>query len=82
MGTKANPGKYDCYDKAGPDEPLFVLRANDPMAPMVVKFWIYLSQEKYKNSEGWSEKLVEAEKCVNDMVAWKSRKNWENFGVD
>ena len=25
MGTKNNPGKFDCYANAKPDEPLFVL---------------------------------------------------------
>lgn len=29
MGTKNNPGKYDCYAKLEPDEPHFVLRGKD-----------------------------------------------------
>ena len=32
MGTKRNPATYDCYDKAEPDEPLFVLLARDAAA--------------------------------------------------
>lgn len=36
MGTKNNPGKFDCYDAALPDEPMFVLLARDP----VVREWV------------------------------------------
>lgn len=39
MGTKANPGKFDCYAKAADDEPLFVLRAKDPTAKHLVCVW-------------------------------------------
>lgn len=30
MGTKDNPGKFNCYEKALPDEPMFTLLARDP----------------------------------------------------
>jgi hypothetical protein len=39
MGTKRNPGQYDCYAKAEPDEPMFVLLARDPTAPQLVRDW-------------------------------------------
>ena len=39
MGTKANPGKFDCHNKAADDEPLFTLRAKDPIAPQLVLIW-------------------------------------------
>lgn len=29
MGTKNNPGAFDCYANAEPDEPMFVLLARD-----------------------------------------------------
>ena len=35
MGTKNNPGKYDCYEKAGPDEPIFTLRAKLNRYPLL-----------------------------------------------
>jgi hypothetical protein len=28
-----------CYDKADPDEPLFVIRASDPCAASVIRTW-------------------------------------------
>jgi len=42
MGTKANPGKYDCYANAAADEPLFVLRAKDEIADRLVEIWVAL----------------------------------------
>lgn len=44
MGTKNNPGKYDCYAKAEPDEPLFTLRGKDVSAP-ISPFLNYLVKE-------------------------------------
>lgn len=39
MGTKEEPGEYDCYAKLAPDEPHFTLRAKDPAAPYLVRMW-------------------------------------------
>ena len=39
MGTKNNPGEYDCYENAEPDEPMFVLLARDSIAAEVVRIW-------------------------------------------
>ena len=39
MGTKNNPGEYDGYTKAEPDEPMFVLLARDPLAADQVRDW-------------------------------------------
>lgn len=39
MATKNNPGTYDCYDKADPDEPMFILLGRDKCAPDLVDEW-------------------------------------------
>lgn len=39
MGTKNNPGKFDCYEKALPDEPVFVVLARDPEFARLVRNW-------------------------------------------
>lgn len=39
MGSKTNPGKFDCYAAALPDEPMFVLLGRDPLAPFLVSIW-------------------------------------------
>lgn len=40
MGTKSNPGEFDCYAKAADDEPIFTLRSKDPLAPIFIRMWI------------------------------------------
>ena len=44
MATKQNPGEYDCYAHAAPDEPLFTLVAKDPLAPILVRIWVLLRE--------------------------------------
>jgi hypothetical protein len=39
MGTKENPGQYDAYKKADPDEQMFTLIGRDRMAPSLVDLW-------------------------------------------
>jgi hypothetical protein len=39
MGTKDNPGKFDCYHNALPDEPMFILLGRDPWAPDLIELW-------------------------------------------
>lgn len=39
MGTKNNPGKFDCYANADPDEPMFVLLGRDRLAAHLVSIW-------------------------------------------
>lgn len=42
MGTKNNPDKFDCYAKAEPDEPLFVLLGRDYLAGHLVAIWAHM----------------------------------------
>lgn len=55
MGTKNNPGKFDCYANAEPDEPMFVLLGRDKHAPLLVKLWADLramdGEDIYKVTE-------------------------------
>ena len=82
MGTKANPGKFDCYAKAADDEPIFVLRASDPRAPDAVRHWAdhYIIQKQIANSVGngpepltnsQQEKYAEALACADAMEEWR-----------
>jgi hypothetical protein len=51
MGTKNNPGKYDCYAKAAPDEPIFTMRGKDVSAPYFVEMWTYVRQGKFRDAQ-------------------------------
>ena len=46
MGTKSEPGNFDCYANAEDDEPMFVLLGRDPDAPEAVRGWIRLRAER------------------------------------
>lgn len=39
MGTKLNPGAFDCYAKLEPNEPYFVIMGRDPMGQQLVTMW-------------------------------------------
>jgi hypothetical protein len=63
MGTKNNPGQFDCYANAGPDEPMFVLLGRDKHAPTLVRLWAIL-----RTGEGEDEtKVAEAFACAKAM---------------
>ncbi len=40
MGTKINPGEFDCYANAEADEPMFVLLARDITSKYFVRAWV------------------------------------------
>lgn len=77
MGTKKDPGRHDCYDRAYPDEPLFVLRAKDYSAPDLVRHWAHIRMEKAADIVNESErshevdKIVEALRCARQMERWR-----------
>lgn len=76
MGTKSNPGDFDCYAKALPDEPMFILLARDPMAPIVVREWAADREAKVRigtHPVSDFKKAVMARICAANMVAWRAK---------
>ncbi len=75
MGTKNNPGAFDCYANAEPDEPMFVLLGRDIHAPEVVRFWVEL-----RLLEGESaEKTGEALDCAEAMERYRAKREEERY---
>lgn len=74
MGTKLNPGKFDAYDKALPDEPMFTLLARDPGAPGAIHEWMRLRDRVIPLP---NEKINEASACMEAMKDWRTPKNLE-----
>lgn len=66
VGTKVEPGAFDCYATAKPDEPLFTLLARDPLAPLVVRLWA----EARRYMRGNGPKVEEAIDCAKAMSKW------------
>lgn len=69
MGTKSEPGAFDCYEKAEDDEPMFILLARDPSAPMLVRLWAQIETLHIGNPD----KIAEAYNGAFAMVAWRKR---------
>lgn len=68
-----------CLTNAGDDEPVFVLRANDELAPMVVLEWA-ISYAKLKQAAGEftparQAKYDEAVRLSVEMRKWKERQS-------
>jgi hypothetical protein len=66
MGTKNNPARYDCYSNADPDEPMFILLARDPLAPVLVELWVTLRDAADPDAAMGAEALD----CADAMRAW------------
>ena len=90
MGTKTNPGIYDCHAKAAPDEPLFTLVARDPLAAKLVEIWAALRGHNFTAAEVFfydavalakalpgerPDKLREAFELAGDMDDWRDRQS-------
>ena len=74
MGTKNDPGPFDCYVEADGDEPLFVLRAKDPLAADLVRLWVTMRRMTRRPWTTREEaKTVEAMGCADAMTGWRIR---------
>lgn len=69
MGTKNNPGSYDCYANAHPDEPMFVLLGRDKIGASLVDLWADFRE----NAGEDPAKVAEARLCAENMRQWCSR---------
>lgn len=67
MGTRSKPGKYDCLNKLHPNEPFFVLRGNDKLAPRLIAAWADAAEQMGTPLP----KVQEARQCGQDMLAWQ-----------
>lgn len=57
-----------CLNKARDDEPIFVLRAKDPIAAAVVRLWAAMAEFVHER-----EKIGEARQFANAMDQWRLR---------
>jgi hypothetical protein len=84
MGTKNNPGAFDCYANAEPDEPMFVLLARDEKAPAIVRAWVHLHRLKRigkataamtTDELKYNDKEKEAIACADAMEKWRKERD-------
>lgn len=81
MGTKLDPGKFDCQPM--PDEPFFTLLARDPVAPFLVEDWAQNRERAINHAnrpDSDTEQVEEARNCAHDMRVWREKANfkWRN----
>lgn len=67
MSTKENPGRFDCYREAEPNEPIFVLLARDPIGPAAVRAWAMKAHEAGHDPD----KIMEALAVAAAMDKWR-----------
>ena len=76
MGTKNEPGEFDCYANAEPDEPMFVLLARDASAPASIEEWAEKRaqdiRDGVKPESDWPM-VKEARECAGAMREWRKR---------
>lgn len=77
MGTKNNPGDFDCYANAEPDEPMFVLLARDKHAPTLVWLWATLRELDGEDPA----KVREARECADAMILWAAEHDRRAVGL-
>lgn len=65
MATKSDG--IPCYDKAADEEPLFVLRAQDKLAPEIVMEWAHRALAAGTPIA----KVEEARRCAQEMEEWQ-----------
>jgi hypothetical protein len=73
MGTKNDPGEFDCYANAAPDEPMFILLGRDPHAHAAVRLWATTREQMIQAGLKPTEdmRLVwEARKCADSMESY------------
>lgn len=74
MGTKNQPGEYDCLGKAEPDEPVFILLARDASAPAAVLAWAIGRLEAVRDGRRPKADLPqigEALRLIVQMIRWR-----------
>lgn len=75
MGSKINPGEFDCYANALPSEPMFILLARDPNAPSLVQEWADQREAEINSGsrpEADRRMVVEARECARSMKGWRA----------
>jgi hypothetical protein len=60
---------HSCFNKASPEEPIFVLRANDPIAAQAIRHWAVMAFGIHG-----AEKIDDAIVFANDVEQWRNER--------
>ena len=69
-----------CFASAAEDEPLFVLRSSDELAPAIVRLWAAMYEQQKRAAGTWDErrqeKAIEALALADRMESYRKRESW------
>ena len=77
MGTKLNPGAFDCIGDAEPNEPFFTLLGRDKHAAKLVREWAKARAEAIANGDYPAIdalKVTEAYECADKMEKFRANR--------
>lgn len=80
MGTKNNPGLFDCYNNVLPDEESFTVLARDPDFAAVVEFWAQRRLMRIHKKEcpiTDAVMIAEAQQTAQKGIQWRE----ENYAI-
>lgn len=75
MGSKNQPGDFDCYANALPNEPMFILLARDKTAAVLVDDWAAERRCRIAAGECPQSDMAmvkEAMQCAENMRTWRN----------
>lgn len=62
--------EHSCFNKAAMDEPIFVLRASDVLAPMTIRIWAFLLKTYKRDRDVDVSKALYAEILADAMETY------------
>lgn len=73
MGSKVNPGAFNCHAAALPDEPIFTILGRDPAASATLNKWAdeRIAQGKTTTQEDFN-RVYEARLVAREMELWRA----------
>jgi hypothetical protein len=77
MGTKLAPDRFDCWESAEPDEPVFVLAGRDADAPATVESWALRRLRRIVTGDKPPDDIAKvraALDCAQAMRKWHAKR--------
>jgi hypothetical protein len=76
MGSRHNPGAFDCAHLAENDEPVFTLLGRDALAPILIEWWAtnragLIQRGERPDTPHERHQIAEALKCARECSAWR-----------
>jgi len=75
MATRNNPGTFDCYNAAGPDEPMFILLARDRQAPALIEKW---ARDRLAEIEQGTRPTADISQCLEALDCAQAMRLWRS----